>query len=141
MSNQIILKNSKRRHEKRTYTPLIIADSDPFTGSDALGMAAMVRSLQMSDDEVKQLKDRLQSPDQVNALQAMSNLSKAVSATGVLAASSGLISVSRDDLRSVADILGNIRSDAANQMTNTLRSLEKSWSSASVQIQKPAITG
>src|SRR5437660_463292 len=66
MTNPTALTNSKRRHEKRTYTPLINADPANGDNSDALGLAAMVRSLMVSTDELTQLRESVQGQGQVD---------------------------------------------------------------------------
>src|SRR5207237_6842947 len=129
MSNLSLLTNSKRRHEKRTYTPLIITDPEEGSSSDALDLAARVRALMLTGAEQAQLRERLESPGELAAVEAMNNLSTAVSAAGVLAAASSLTTVSRRDLRAVANALGAIRSDAANRLTGALQDLDTLYAS------------
>jgi hypothetical protein len=137
MSDQILLTNSKRRHEKRTYTPLIITDPDEGSSSDALGLAARVRALMLTSAEEALLRERLERPGELAAVDAMNNLATAVSASGVLAAASSLTMVSRRDLRSVSKALGAIRSDAANHIIGALHDLDKLYASEIAYSQIP----
>ncbi len=129
MSNATWLTNSKRRHEKRTYTPLILKEAQGDGIADVVGVASLVRSLMVTADEQTQLRDRLDGGARA-ALDAIGKLSSAVSAYGVLAAASDLTEVSRDDLRSVSQALAAIRSDAADKLTAALEGLDRSYASA-----------
>jgi len=124
MSKDIKLSNSKRRHEKRTYTPLILGEPDGDRNSDALGLAAQVRSLMVTPAEQSQLQQRVKTAGQRAALEAIGNLSTAVSASSVLAAASSLTAISTTDLRAVSDLLGGLRSDAMNTLVGALRALD-----------------
>jgi hypothetical protein len=131
MSTPNGLTNSKRRHETRAYTPLVVADPEDDENSDALNLAARVRSLMMTDAERAAVRGTLQGRGEIAALEAMNRLTAAVSASGVLAAASSLIAVSRNDLRSVSDALAGIRTDAANNLIDSLRDLDRSYTARS----------
>jgi hypothetical protein len=126
MKEHPTLINSKRRHEKRIYTPLIIDDPAEGDTTDALGLAARVRGLMLTSSELAQLRERLDTPGQLGALGAISDLTNAVSGSAVLAAASNLIRAARDDVRSVSDALGEVRSSAASQLASALHDLDKS---------------
>jgi hypothetical protein len=129
MSTPAWLMNSKRRHEKRTYTPLILPV--PQNGNaDAVGLASMVRSLMLTDAEQAQLRQRLTSPGAVNALGAMARLSSAVSASGVLAGTNELMRSSRADLQSVASELAHLRQESAQKLTAALSGLDQAYTRA-----------
>src|SRR5215467_14109468 len=95
------LTNSKRRHEKRTYTPLILKDPPESTNTDAVGLSTVVRSLMLTPNEQVQLREGLADAGPRAALDAIGKLSEAVSAYSVLAAASDLTKVSRDDVKAV----------------------------------------
>ena len=131
MSKEVKLANSKRRHEKRTYTPLILPEPEGENNSDALGLAAQVRSLMMNGPEYSQLLERVKPQGQRAALDVINDLGTAVSAAGVLAAASSLTSVSTSDLQSVSETLGEIRAETMNNLANALRKLDGDLSSES----------
>jgi hypothetical protein len=142
MTNHPALLNSKRRHEKRTYTPLIVDEPGRDDGTDALGLAARVRGLMLTSGELAQLRESLDAPGQLSALNAIGDLTTAVSGAGVLAAASNLLSASLDDLRSVSNALGQLRSAAADQLASALHDLDKSHTAetrySSVPSRRPA---
>jgi hypothetical protein len=130
MSSTTWLTNSKRRHEKRTYTPLILKAPQGNGIADVVGVLSVVRSLMLTPDEQTELRGRLDGAGARAALDAIGSLSSAASAYGVLAAASDLAKVSRDDLRSVAQALAAIRSDAANQLAAAVQGLDHSFATA-----------
>jgi hypothetical protein len=129
MSNQpTALTNSKRRFEKRIYTPLILADAADAEPSAVLSLAAMVRALMISDAEFTQLRNKVEGVAELTAVAAMQKLTTAVSASGVLAAATALAAVSKDDLRAVSTALGTIRSQATNRLKDGLYTLYTRYS-------------
>lgn len=128
MSQQTALRNSKRRHEKRIYTPLILANPDAQGSSDALGLAALVRGLMLSDNELTQLRQQMKTPGERSAVDAMSTLVSAVSASGVLDSASSLTTASARDLGSVSKALQGLRSGVAASLTSALQELDKPFS-------------
>ena len=99
--SSIPLTNSRRRFEKRTYTPLILQPPNDSAPTNALGLAAQVRALTISDSEYTQLQKMVRG-GQLKAVNAMQNLATAVSASGVLQAASTLASASGRPARSCA---------------------------------------
>lgn len=141
-TNSTWLTNSRRRHEKRTYTPLVLREANGSEnsnsgGSDAVGVASAVRSLMMTNAEEVQLRKRLNSQGAVAALDAMSKVSTAASAYGLLAASAELGAVSRDDVREVARGLAVLRSDAAEQLAGELGRLDLAYTKARTEAGVP----
>lgn len=140
MSDQIKLTNSKRRHEKRVYAPLTIADPQQDSGFDALGLAAFVRSLSITDSEESQLRQQLKRSGEQGALNAMHQLSKAVSAKGVLSAAASLAKVSPDDLQAVSKALGKIRKENIDKLTQSLNELDRIYSSENTPVASSTAT-
>jgi hypothetical protein len=125
MSQQTALRNSKRRHEKRIYTPLILANPDAQGNSDAIGLAALVRGLMLTDNELTQLRQQMHTAGERGAVDVMSNLVSAVSASAVLDAASRLTTASARDLGSVSKALHGLRSGVAASLTSALQELYK----------------
>jgi hypothetical protein len=125
MSDQTLgLTNSRRRYEKRTYTPLVVEMPGEGEATNALGLSALVRSLMISDDEFTALRRRLISDaGPLAAATAMQGISHAVSASAVLAAASQLAGISTADMRKVSDTLGAIRTETATALTSGLQAL------------------
>ncbi len=66
------LVNSRRRYEKRTYTPLVVDAPEQGDTTNALGLSALVRALMISGDEFTELQRRLAaSPGPLAAATAM----------------------------------------------------------------------
>jgi hypothetical protein len=127
MSQPTALRNSKRRHEKRTYTPLILAAPATDNSSDVLGLAALVRGLMLSDSELSQLRDQMNTPGERTAVDSMNSLVTAVSASSALDAAAGLTGSSTADLRSVSQALKGIRSTVAGSLTSALQELDQQF--------------
>jgi len=135
MSNaDTALTNSKRRFEKRIYTPLILAEPADTEPSGVLNLASMVRALMISDAEFTQLRDQVSGADQLAAVDAMQTLAKAVSAQGVLDAAKAIAAVSVSDLKAVSTTLGTIRAEAANRLKQGLVELYTRYINASAAI-------
>jgi hypothetical protein len=130
------LTNSKRRHEKRTYTPLILKDPPASTNADAVGLSTVVRSLMLTSNEQAQLREGLADSGPKAALDAIGKLSEAVSAYSVLSAASDLTKVSRNDVKAVTQSLVKIRADAAGNLASALNGLDVLYASAT-QPQSP----
>ena len=128
MSQQTALRNSKRRHEKRVYTPLVLANPDAQGNGDAMGLAALVRCLMLTDNELTQLRHQMDTAGERGVVDVMSNLVSAVSASGVLDAASGLTTASARNLVSVSKTLHGLRSGVAATLTSALQELYKSFS-------------
>ena len=139
MSNTTWLANSKRRHEKRTYTPLILEDPRSNGIADVAGVVSVVRSLMLTPDEQTELRGRLQGAGPIAALDAIAGLSSASSAYAVVSAASQLAKVSRDDLRAVAQTLGAIRTDAANHLAAAVQGLDRSYTAAASAPAPPPV--
>src|SRR5262249_36343749 len=131
------LTNSRRRYEKRTYTPLIIADPTESETTDALGLAAMVRALMISDAEFTDLRGRVTGAGQQAAVDAMRNLATAVSGPAVLAAATSLARIPTADLRSVSDTLRTLRAEAANTLIGGLCTLDQRFNSTTTTSGSP----
>ncbi len=124
------LNNSRRRHEKRTYTPLILKNPHGDGTPDVVGVATVVRSLMMTADEQAQLQYQLQGSGARAALDGMIKLSNAPSAYAVLAAAAELSKVSSSDLQAVAQVLLAIRSNALDQLNTALQAVDKHYTAA-----------
>jgi hypothetical protein len=124
------LTNSKRRHEKRTYTPLLLKDPPASANGDAVGLSTVVRSLMLTRDEYGQLSEILAGSGPRAALEAIGKLSDAVSAYSVLSAASDLTKVSREDVRAVTESLVTIRSNAASTLADALKRLDGLYATA-----------
>src|SRR5690349_11928054 len=83
------LLNSRRRFERRTYTPLVIKNPPVGESPGALDLAASVRALTISDQEFASLGASIADADKPT-LQAMQSLMSAVSASAALASASQL---------------------------------------------------
>jgi GH18 family chitinase len=137
------LTNSKRRYEKRTYTPLVIAppaDSEPV---GALGLAAQARALMISDAEFIELRQRVVGTGPAAAVDTMQSMASAVSAAGVLSAAASLAKVSVADLHSVSAVLRMMRSEAADTLVGGLRKIDQLYTAANAGAASagPASTG
>ncbi len=130
MSNSNWLTNSRRRHEKRTYTPLILKDPLGNGTADVVGVTSVVRSLMMTPDEQSELRHQVQGAGPKAALDAMLKLSNAASAYSVLEASAALTKVSSDDLRAVSQALLALRTDAVTQLSTSLQSFDNSYTTS-----------
>jgi hypothetical protein len=131
MNTPTWLANSKRRHEKRTYTPLILKDPGAGNNSDAVGLTSVVRSLMLTADEQAQLRQRMPGSGPLAALDAIGKLSNATSAFSVLSAASDLTKVSSKDVQSVTQELVAIRSGVADTLIAALRQLDQSYVTSS----------
>ena len=123
------LVNSRRRYEKRTYTPLVVDAPEQGDTTNALGLSALVRALMISGDEFTELQRRLAAnPGPLAAATAMQAMTAAVSASGVLKASSQLAALPVSDVVSVSDALGQIRGAAATTLSRGLQNLYDRYS-------------
>jgi hypothetical protein len=119
------LTNSRRRYEKRTYTPLIIENPSQEGPNNVPWIAQIVRSLMINDSEFVELRRRLtnNSSQQSGAVNEMQKLATAISCQSVLDAASNLAAASPDDLRHISDTLAAIRTERTEMLTEQIRAL------------------
>jgi len=139
MSDPAALANSKRRYEKRVYTPLVVTlprENQPIA---ALTLATQVRALTISPSELAALRQRVaNNPGEANAVDAIDGLGGAVSLSDVLIASARLAKASTSDLSGVASELQGIRSDAAGRIVAGLRALDQQRGNRAVVHSDPS---
>jgi len=123
-NNAAMLMNSRRRFEKLTYTPLLIAEPRENEPRDALGLATLVRMLQVNGAEFAQLQGHVQQGDQRAALHAMQNLTNAISGPRILAAVAALAAVPTSGFLGVAKALGEMRAEVSDTLAKGIRELD-----------------
>lgn len=122
------LKNSRRRYEKRTYTPLVVAAPEDGETTDALGRSVLAQTLMISSDEFTELTRRLRVQEgPLAAAATMQAIDQAVSASELLTAASKLAATTTADLQTVADTLSAIRTEVADALTNGLENLDAGY--------------
>ncbi|SOE87009.1 hypothetical protein SAMN05446935_7555 [Burkholderia sp. YR290] len=131
------LTNSRRRFEKLAYTPLTLASPRDNEPCDALGTAALVRMLKITDAEMKLLEQNVQNRAQTRALSAIVNLRAAVSGQERLAAAAALGAASTGALLGVGDALLAIRAKARDTLAGALRALDTSYDRFQVETPVP----
>lgn len=117
--------NSSRRFDRLSYTPLVLPPADAAEPGDALGLAAMIRSLEVTPDELGALEQQASTPDQHGVVAAVRALAEAPTGSQALAASSLLVDVGLATLQSLAHALGELRSRAADEAGNALKELDR----------------
>ncbi len=126
------LTNSRRRFDRLSYTPVVLPPADAAQPGDALGLAAMVRSLEITTDELDSLEHQGGTPEQQGAVAAIRALTDAPTGSLALAASSQLIGISLPALQAFGHALGELRSQASDQVRAALRDLDRQMSTRSM---------
>lgn len=126
----IELKNSRRRFEKSTYTPLKTRQPGEEEPADALGRAALVRALQLTPAELDRLEEQLSDEGERAALEAMRGLATALSAPATLAAAAELAQVPGRSLIAVAGALKSLRRELGDQLARGVRELDRRYEAA-----------
>ena len=118
------LTNSRRRFDRLTYTPLIIPPDDQHgdeTG-DALGVAALVRSLEVTDTELDALETHQQAGPAVTAVRALVG---APTGAQVLAAAGRMAELGVTTLQAFGTALEDLRARAADDAAAMVRELDE----------------
>jgi hypothetical protein len=124
MTQPTPLTNSRRRFEKVTYTPVKTRTPDSPDEGDALGLAAMVRALQITPSELTRLGESVVGRGPREALDAIRQLTSAVSGALALQATAKLGSTPTQDLVTVAGALADVRNGTLDEIASNVRVLD-----------------
>ena len=119
-----LLTNSQRRLRRIAYTPLITDEPQNDEQGDALGLAALVRMLGITEEEYAQLKERVGNAPQRSALDSMWNLQSAVTGPMALTAAAALSTTPTDALTRLVTKLRELRQESRAPLVEGLRELE-----------------
>jgi len=112
------LANSRRRYPKAVFTPLRLAQDAP--GGDVAVIAGVLRSLEVTPEEIEKLREGSTTDAQKVAVEALARLASAGSADQGFEAAQGLAQVAREDLVALVKRVQTLRADALAQATRAL---------------------
>src|SRR3954447_12450329 len=120
--------NSRRLFDRLSYSPLILPKPDDDEPTDALGLAAMVRSLELTSAELDQLEPGATTAVQRGALAAIRGLTDATTGSTSLAATEQLARVSTTTLQWFGKALGELRERVGEKARNGLLAIDQQMS-------------
>jgi hypothetical protein len=127
-SNELV--NSRRRFDKATYTPLVTRQPDEGEATDVVGRAVLVRSLELTPDELDALREQTTEGHARETLELVAAVADAESAQRGLEAATRLARVHTYELVALAERLHSVRGERIEQLRRGVRALEASYDDA-----------
>ena len=117
--------NSRRRFDRLSYSPLLLPTDEKAEPGDALGLATMVRSLELTSVELDRLHPLASTAVQREALVAIRALTDAATGSMSLAATRELATVSTATLRWFGQALADQRASVGAKLREGLQALDR----------------
>jgi hypothetical protein len=117
--------NSRRRFDRLSYSPLLLPTDEKTEPGDALGLATMVRSLELTSTELDRLQPLASTAAERAALVAIRALADAATGATSLAATRELATVSTATLRWFGEALADERARVGTQLRDGLKALDR----------------
>lgn len=132
--------NSRRLFDRLSYSPLILPTAEDGEPTDALGIAAMVRSLELTSAELDQLEPGATTTVERGVLAAVRALTDGTTGSSSLAAIQQLAGVSTSTLQWFGNALAEQRDRAGETMRTGLEAIDRQMSAQHQEGPQPPST-
>lgn len=126
--NDEALTNSRRRFDRLSYSPLVLPTDENTEPGDALGLASLVRALELTSTELDQLSQHATATEQRQALTAIRKFSDAATGSTSLSATHELAAVPTVALQWFGQKLAEQRAAVGAGVRDALQALDRQMS-------------